>query len=100
MDKISIFYPIKVNVLNKIKVASISHRRDFCDLFRRHMCEVSTRSLGDLVTFPWAFRLRLQLRRRAFRYIFARSAIASLAKDAAPIPNAFGDGNGNWKRRW
>ena len=38
----------------------------------------------------WAFRLRLQLRRRAFRYIFARSAIASFAKDAAPIPNAKG----------
>ena len=36
----------------------------------------------------WAFRLRLQLRRRAFRYIFAHSAIASFAKDAAPIPNA------------
>ena len=52
----------------------------------------------------WAFRLRLQLRRRAFRYIFARFISASLknvrcllsvvccpkmlAKDAAPIPNA------------
>ena len=33
-----------------------------------------------------AFRLRLRLRRRAFRCIFARS----LAKDAAPIPNAKG----------
>ena len=37
-----------------------------------------------------AFRLRLRLRRRAFRCIFARSAIASFAKDAAPIPNAKG----------
>ena len=27
---------------------------------------------------------------KTFRYIFARSAIASLAKDAAPIPNALG----------
>ena len=35
--------------------------------------------------FIWAFRRS----RRAFRYIFARS----LAKDAAPIPNAWGDGN-------
>ena len=34
-----------------------------------------------------AFRLRLRLRRRAFRCIFARS----LAKDAAPIPNAKGN---------
>ena len=38
-----------------------------------------------------AFRLRLRLRRRAFRCIFARSAIASFAKDAAPIPNAKGN---------
>ena len=38
----------------------------------------------------WAFRLRFQLRRRAFRYIFACSAYAPLAKDAASIPNAVG----------
>ncbi|MBR4156427.1 MAG: hypothetical protein IKU01_06975 [Bacteroidales bacterium] len=53
------------------------------------MCEVSTRSLGDLVT--WCLFLgRSGYRRRALRYIFARSAIAPLAKDAAPIPNALG----------
>ena len=40
--------------------------------------------LSVIVVFSWAFRLR----RRALRYIFARSAIASLAKDAASIPNA------------
>ena len=40
------------------------------------------------VVFIRAFRLRFQLRRRAFRYIFARFVITSLAKDAAPIPNA------------
>ena len=39
--------------------------------------------------FPFStFLGRSGYRRRAFRYIFARSAIASLAKDAAPIPNA------------
>ena len=37
-----------------------------------------------------AFRLRFQLRRRAFRYIFAHSVITPLSKDAAPIPNAEG----------
>ena len=41
------------------------------------------------VDFLW----RSGYRRRAFRYIFARSAIASLAKDAAPIPNALGAAN-------
>ena len=41
-------------------------------------------------SFFWAFRLRFQLCRRAFRYIFARSAYAALAKDAASIPNAVG----------
>ena len=53
--------------------------------------------LLNLLLLFWAFRLRLQLRRRAFRYIFARSAIASFAKDAAPIPNAKGqsDPRGN-----
>ena len=38
-----------------------------------------------------AFRLRFQLRRRAFRSIFSRSVNTPLQKDAAPIPNALGD---------
>ena len=48
------------------------------------------------LTFFWAFRLRLQLRRRAFRYIFSRLRFRlrlqlRLQKDAAPIPNAKGE---------
>ena len=61
--------------------------------FTRLSCEISTKkhlNSSDPHTFSsflWAFRLRLQLRRRAFRSIFAplRSA-----KDAAAIPNALG----------
>jgi hypothetical protein len=41
--------------------------------------------LGD---FFWGVPAPLQLRRRAFRSIFACSVITPLAKDAAPIPNA------------
>ena len=36
------------------------------------------------------FVLGVQLRCRAFRYIFARCVITPLAKDAAAIPNAEG----------
>ena len=45
----------------------------------------------SIFSFPFStFLGRSGYRRRAFRSIFARFAIASLAKDAAPIPNAFG----------
>ena len=38
------------------------------------LCPKSVDCCPLTVVFLWAFRLRLQLRRRAFRYIFARSA--------------------------
>ena len=63
----------------------------FLESFRlsfNHIALKTTCCLVVLLSFSWAFRLRFQLRRRAFRYIFARCVITSLAKDAAPIPNA------------
>ena len=39
-------------------------------------------------TFHFQLSLGVRQSRRAFRSIFARSVITSLAKDAAPIPNA------------
>ena len=49
----------------------------------------------------WQLIMAFWRSRRAFRYIFASSAIASLAKDAAPIPNALETeteiGNGDGK---
>ena len=53
---------------------------------------ILTSSVPQLLIPLIPFFGRSGYRRRAFRYIFS----ATLQKDAAPIPNALGDGNGDF----
>ena len=65
--------------LKKILKVFIVFKKNFA-----FICAFARKTVSS-TALSWAFRLRLQLRRRAFRSIFAplRSA-----KDAAAIPNA------------
>ena len=72
---IYLFYCLHIKTISKNIFPLQSY-----EFIKEHLSSQENKSFG-----------RSGYRRRAFRSIFARSVITPLPKDAAPIPNAFGE---------